>query len=77
MLVAAAIACWFTAASANPVRHAERRHRSPPPHGSLIQQRSVATFGGVPRAEPDGATGNLPFANQLRKFSDPLGANGR
>ena len=30
----------------------------------------------LPRWERDGVPGNLPFDNQLRKFSDPLGANG-
>ena len=57
-------------ASARPAHHRPPTRRAAP----AIEQRSEAV---PPPIERDGVPGNLPFSNQLRKFSDPLSANGR
>ncbi len=78
MLLAAAIfSCASIAVSAVPTRHAARHNRRSSRHEPLVQQRSMAAFGDLAPTERHGVPGNLPFNNQLRKFSDPLGANGR
>ena len=50
------------------------RHRPRPPKATLAPRDPASGF--YPEAIDGGVTGNLPFNNQLRKFSDPLGANG-
>ena len=45
------------------------------PVAPTLEHRSAATA--LPQWERDGVPGNNAFNNQLRKFSDPLGANGR
>jgi hypothetical protein len=55
-------------------RHA-RHHHTRVTAGGGVAPRSVAPAAG-PGPSQDGVPGNAPFNNQLRKFSDPLGANG-
>ena len=75
IIVAGTAAC-AAPASARPVHHRSSiRHvgQAARVEQGPVEQKSVA----VPPYERDGVPGNLPFNNQLRKFSEPLSANGR
>ncbi len=75
--VVAVVALGWTASGADAARARHLHRRAPVRHvpAPAVEQGPAA---GPARASRDGGvTGNLPFDNQLRKFSDPLGANGR
>ena len=59
-------------------RHLTHRPKPPPRRdGAVAAQPFAPADRALPQWERDGVPGNGPFNNQLRKFSDPLGANGR
>lgn len=82
LLAAGALVPAGSGASAARTRH--HRHgsghahplRRPPPPGAPVATPGPATHEFYPENVEGGVPGNLPFNNQIRKFTDPLNANG-
>ena len=56
--------------------HAHPLLRPPPPPAAPVATPGPATHEFYPENVEGGVPGNLPFNNQIRKFTDPLNANG-